>query len=153
MSPGAELEARLPPEELIHLTPDVFTQPFWNAAAEHRLVVPRCTACGTFRLPPSAFCWTCQAQEVEWVEHDGAGSVYSFTIVQHPLMPELSDSVPYVPAVVELPGTNGCRLVGALQQVRLDEVRIGLPVELVWRDVREGTTVPTFRPGRDAGTG
>jgi len=153
VSPGAGLEARLPPEELIHLTPDVFTQPFWDAAVEHRLVVPRCTACATFRLPPSAFCWTCQAQEVEWVEHDGTGTVYSFTIIHHPLLPELSDSVPYVPAVVELPGTNGCRLVGALQQVGLDEVRIGLPVDLVWRDVREGTTVPTFRPSGDAGTG
>lgn len=153
MTAAPDLTAKLPPEELIHLTPDVFTKPFWDAAAEHRLVVPKCTACGTFRLPPSAFCWRCQAQDVEWVEHDGTGVVYSFTIIHHPLMPELSDSVPYVPAVVELPGTNGCRLVGALQEVRLDVVRVGLPVELVWRDVREGETVPTFRPANDVGSG
>jgi uncharacterized OB-fold protein len=47
---------------------------------------------------------------------------------------------------VELPDTNGCRLVGALRDVQLDAVRVGMPVELVWRDVREGETVPTFRP-------
>ncbi len=146
MSARPHLMAKLPPEELIHLTPDVFTKPFWDAAAAHRLVVPKCTACGTFRLPPSAFCWVCQAQDVEWVEHDGAGAVYSFTIIHHPLLPELSDSVPYVPAVVELPGTNCCRLVGALQDVHLDAVHVGLAVELVWRDVRDGETVPTFRP-------
>ena len=95
---------KLPAEELIHLTPDVFTAPFWEAAAQHRLVVPRCTSCATFRLPPSAFCWNCQAQEVEWVERPGRGTVFSHTVVWHPLLPDLGDSVPYAPAVVELPG-------------------------------------------------
>jgi uncharacterized protein len=137
---------KLPPEELINLTPDVFTAPFWEAAAEHRLVVPRCTRCGTFRLPPSAFCWSCQAQVVEWIEQPGRGAVYSFTIVWHPLLPDLADSVPYVPAVVELPDTNHCRLVGAMVDIDLPDVRIGMGVELVWRDVREGTSVPTWRP-------
>lgn len=138
--------AKLPPAELINLTPDVFTKPFWDAATEHRLVIPRCTGCGTFRLPPSAFCWACQDQDVEWVEHEGGGVVYSFTIVHHPLLPDLADSVPYVPAVVELPDTNACRLVGALVDVHLDDVRVGMDVDLVWRDVRAGETVPTFRP-------
>jgi uncharacterized OB-fold protein len=142
----ADTLAKLPPAELINLTPDVWTQPFWAAAVEHRLVIPRCTSCGTFRLPPSAFCWSCQAQEVEWIEHAGNGAVYSYTVIHHPLLPELADSVPYVPAVVELPDTNGCRLVGALTEVRLRDVRVGMDVELVWRDVREGETVPTFRP-------
>ena len=100
--------AKLPPEELIFLTPDVFTQPFWEAAAEHRLVVPRCTACATFRLPPSPFCWNCQSQGVEWVEQPRprAPSTASPSC-WHPLLPDLADSVPYVPAVVELPGTGG----------------------------------------------
>lgn len=141
---------KLPPEELIQLVPDVFTAPFWKAAAEHRLVVPRCTRCGTFRLPPSAFCWKCQAQEVDWVEHPGRGTVYSFTVIRHPILPDLADTVPHVPAVVELPDTNGCRLVGAMVDVAPSDVHIGMEVELVWRDVREGTTVPTWRPAGGA---
>jgi len=148
MSDAPAAHAKLPPAEIIGLTPDVFTKPFWDAAVEHRLVIPRCTTCATFRLPPSAFCWSCSAQEVEWVEHDGRGTVYSFTVIYHPVLPDLADSVPYVPAVVELPGTNGCRLVGALGDVALAEVHIGMDVELVWRDVRDGETVPTFRPAR-----
>jgi uncharacterized OB-fold protein len=83
---------------------------------------------------------------MEWVEQPGRGTVYSFTIVWHPLLPDLADSVPYVPAVVELPDTNHCRLVGAMVDVELSDVRIGMDVELVWRDVREGTSVPTWRP-------
>ncbi len=146
-STSPEPEAvRLPPEGLVSLTPDVFTEPFWLAAAEHRLVVPRCTTCATFRLPPSAFCWKCRAQGVEWVERLGAGTVYSFTVVRHPLMPDLADTVPHVPAVVELPDTDGCRLIGAMTDCAVSDVRIGLDVELVWRDIEEGVSVPTWRP-------
>jgi uncharacterized protein len=143
---ASEPLAKLPPAELIVLCPDVWTEPFWAAAAEHRLVVPRCTNCATFRLPPSPFCWKCQDQGVEWVEQSGRGTVYSFTVVWHPLLPDVADSVPYVPAVVELPGTGGVRVVGNMVHVRPSEVHVGLGVELVWRDVREGTSVPTFRP-------
>ena len=146
MTASPDTVAKLPPAELINLTPDIWTKPFWDATAEHRLVIPRCGRCGLFRLPPSAFCWNCQAQEVEWIAHDGTGTIYSFTVIHHPLLPDLADSVPYVPAVVELPETNGCRLVGALTKVELGAVRIGMDVELVWRDVRDGETVPTFRP-------
>jgi uncharacterized OB-fold protein len=137
---------RLPPEELIQLTPDAWTAPFWEAAANHRLVVPRCTACHTFRFPPSPFCWRCRAQTVDWVERPGRGTVYSFTVVWHPILPDLVDTVPYAPAVVELPDTDGVRIVGALTDASPSDARVGLPVELVWRDVRDGVTVPTWRP-------
>jgi len=133
------------PPEIIHLTPNVWTQPFWDAAAEHRLVIPRCTACGAHRLPPTPFCWRCQAQEVDWVEHDGAGEIYSFTVVRHAVIPDVRDALPVVPAVVELPGTDGCRLIGNVVDVEPEAVKIGLPVTLDWYDVREGTAVPIFR--------
>lgn len=138
--------AKLPPAELIALTPDVFTAPFWDAARAHRLVVPRCTECGTYRFPPSAFCYVCRTQAVEWIEQPGRGTVYSYTVAWHPLLPDVSDSVPYVPAVVELPDTGGVRLIANLVDVCPSEVRIGMDVELVWRDVHEDVTVATFRP-------
>jgi len=146
MTDGPDVPLRLPPADLIHLTPDVWTEPFWAAAAEHRLVVPRCTRCGTFRFPPSAFCWRCQAQAVEWVERSGRGTIYSYTIVWHPVLPDLADSVPFAPVVVELPDTDHVRVVGALTEATTAVARVGLDVELVWRDVRDGETVPTWRP-------
>jgi uncharacterized OB-fold protein len=137
---------RVTPESLVVLTADTWTMPFWEAAAEHRLVVPQCTSCGTFRLPPSPFCWNCRSQGVDWVEQSGRGTVYSFTVVWHPLLPDLADSVPYVPAVVSLADAPGVRVVGGMVDVRPSGMRIGLDVELVWRDVREGVTVPNWRP-------
>jgi uncharacterized OB-fold protein len=135
----------VPPADVIWLSPSPSTVPFWEAAAEHRLVVPRCTACGTYRMPPSPFCWKCRAQEVEWVEHDGAGTMYSFTVIRHAVIPDVRDALPFVAAVVELPGTGGCRLVGNVVDCAPEDVRIGASVTLDWYDVRPGTTVPVFR--------
>ena len=135
----------VPPADVIVLTPSVFTLPFWEATAEHRLTVPRCTACGTYRMPPTPFCWKCRAQEVDWVEHDGAGTVYSFTVVRHAVIPDVKEGLPYIAAVIELPGTNGCRLVGNIVDCDPEIVHIGAPVTLDWYDVREGTSIPVFR--------
>jgi hypothetical protein len=135
----------VPPAELIALTPNAWTEPFWSAAAQHRLVLPRCGACGTFRFPPGPFCFRCRAQEVTWEEHDGAGAIYAFTVIRHAVVPQVRDALPLVAAVVELPGTNGCRLVGNVVDCDPGDVRTGAPVALDWYDVREGTAVPVFR--------
>jgi uncharacterized OB-fold protein len=136
----------VPPADVVVLTTNASTQPFWDAAAQHRLVVPRCTSCGTSRMPPSPFCWRCRSQDVEWVEHDGRGELYSFTVIRHAVIPDVRDALPFVAGVVELPGTGGCRVVGDVVDVDPADVRIGMAVELVWYDVREGTSVPCFRP-------
>jgi uncharacterized OB-fold protein len=142
------------------LTPGVFptilkdphanptTEPFWDAAKEDRLSVPRCTTCGTFRLPPSPFCFECQSRDVDWVELPGTGSIYSFTVVRHPLHPDLADCCPYVSGVVELDGTQGAgaRMLVNIIDVDPDQVRIGDRVEIVWEHVNEDMTSFRFRP-------
>jgi uncharacterized protein len=133
------------PADLIQLTPNEWTEPFWRATAEHRLVVPRCTNCGTYRLPPSPFCFACRAQSVEWVDQPGTGEIYSFTVIRHAVIPPVAAVLPLVAAVVELPDTGGCRLVGNVVDVEPDAIAIGLPVRVDWYDVRDGTTVPVFR--------
>lgn len=134
------------PPDIIALTPNVFTEPFWKATAEHRLMLPRCTTCSTYRFPPSPFCFACRAQAVEWVEQDGRGSLYSYTVVRHAVIPEVAAALPVVAGVVELPGTGGVRLVASIVDCEPADVAIGAAVELVWYDVREGTTIPCFRP-------
>ena len=133
------------PPEVIHLTPNEWTQPFWDAAAQHRLVLPQCTSCGEYRFPPGPFCWRCRTQDVAWIDHDGAGSIYSFTVVRHAVIPEVRDALPVVAAVVDLAGAGGCRLIGNVIDADPGDVRIGAAVTLDWYDVREGTSVPVFR--------
>jgi uncharacterized protein len=135
----------VPPADVIWLSPSPSTLPFWEAAAEHRLVVPRCTACGTYRMPPAPFCWRCRAQEVEWIDHAGEGTIYSFTVIRHAVIPAMRDALPLIAAVVELDETNNCRVVGNVVDCEPRAVRIGLRAALDWYDVREGTSIPIFR--------
>lgn len=137
-----------PPAELAVLTPDSWTEPFWVAAADHRLVVPRCTSCGTFRMPPSPFCYVCQSQEVDWVEHTGEGRVYSYTVIHHAVVALMRDALPYVVVVVELPDAGGVRLVSNLVDCDTTAVAVGMPVRVVWDDVSEGVAVPRFTDAR-----
>jgi uncharacterized OB-fold protein len=112
------------------------------------LVVPRCTGCGTFRLPPGPYCFACRQQEVEWVELAGTGTIYTFTVVRHPLSPPLRDVVPYVSAVIELDGTQGAgaRIMGNVIGCDPDSVHVGDAVRVSWDKVSETFTVPRFIP-------
>jgi uncharacterized OB-fold protein len=133
------------PADVIGLSTSPSTEPFWRAASEHRLVLPRCMTCGTFRFPPSPFCYRCRAQGVDWVGHDGAGSIYAFTVIRHAVIAPVADALPLIAAVVELPDTNGCRMVGNVVDCDPIDVRIGLAVTVDWYDVRANESVPVFR--------
>jgi uncharacterized OB-fold protein len=127
---------------------DQSTQPFWDAALEGRLIAPRCTNCGTFVLPPAPFCFACQHQEFEWVDLPGTGTIYSFTVVRHPLSPHLQAVVPYVSGVIELDGTQGAgaRMIANIINCDPDTVRIGDRVRIDFELVSETYAVPRFTP-------
>jgi hypothetical protein len=134
------------PAELARLHPDPWTEPFWSAAREHRLVAPRCRRCGAFRMPPAPFCWKCRSQAVDWVALSGRGTVFTFNVTRQALIPQLRPAIPYVVAVVELEGAPGVRLISNVIDVDPARVRIGLPVRVAWDDIDEETTIPRFVP-------
>ena len=127
---------------------DETTKPFWDAALEGRLMATRCTNCGTFILPPTVYCFACQHHEFEWVELPGTGTIYSFTVVRHPLSPHLQDAVPYVSGVIELDGTQGAgaRMIANIIDCDPETVRIGDAVRIVFEPVSETYAVPRFTP-------
>jgi len=129
---------------------DDSTRPFWEAAAEERLVAPRCTNCGTFRLPPPPICFVCQHREVEWVELPGTGTVYSFTVVRHPLARMLNEVVPYASGIIELDGTQGAgaRMIANIVECDVEALRIGDRVKIVWEHLSDDMSVFRFRPIR-----
>ena len=141
--------SKAPPTTHFHLAVDRWCAPFWAATALHKLEMPRCGDCGTFRMPPSPFCAACQSQHVEWVEVPGTGAIFSFTIITNPPFPEAVDYLPYVPAIIELDGAPGVRLVSAIVDAPIDQVEIGSRVALVWQDLPEGVTLPRFRLSDD----
>lgn len=123
---------------------DSITLPFWEAAAEHRLVVQRCTACGRTRLPPSPLCPQCRSEEADWQPVSGRGEVYTYTIVHRPIAAE--QTLPFVVAVIALEDSGGLRIISNLVGVEPGRIEIGMPVELVWEDMSAELAVPRFRP-------
>lgn len=124
------------------------TQPFWEAALEGRLVTTRCTQCGTCILPPQPRCFACQGTGFEWVDLPGTGTIYSFTVVRHPLTPQQAEIVPYASGVIDLDGTQGAgaRMIANLVGVDPDAVRIGDKVRVDFDHVSDTYAVPRFRP-------
>ena len=123
---------------------DATTLPFWQAAAEHRLVVQRCSGCGRCRLPPAPVCPECRATGSDWKQVSGRGEVYTYTVVHRPIA--AGQQLPFVIAVISLEGAGGVRIISNVISAKWEEVRVGMPVELVWEDMSAELAIPRFRP-------
>ncbi len=136
------------PTILFETHADEATQQFWDAAKEDRLVCQQCSECETFRMPPSPFCFACRSRQHRFVELPGTGTIYTFTVVRHPLHPDLADACPYVSGVVELDGTQGAgaRMLVNIIDCDPDAVQIGDAVEIVFEHVNDEMSTPRFRP-------
>ena len=126
--------------------PDEVTAPFWQACRERRLVVQRCTDCETHRAPPSAVCADCGSFDFTFDESAGRGRVFTYTVVYHAGHPAVMDAVPYPVAVVRLDDCGGVKLTSNIVGCHYDEVRVDMPVEVVWDEVSADLIVPRFRP-------
>jgi uncharacterized OB-fold protein len=119
---------------------------FWEAVQEHRLLIQRCTGCGTLRFPWLPGCNTCGGPEWDTVEASGEGTVYSYVVMHHPPFPAFDP--PYAVALIEL--AEGVRMISNVTGVPYDKVRIGLPVTLEFQEYDKELVLPVFRAGREA---
>jgi hypothetical protein len=76
----------------------------------------------------------------------GRATLYSFTVIRHALAPHLREYLPMVIAVVEPEEAPNARLVANLVEVEVEDVVIGMPLEVVWEDAGDGVAVYRFRP-------
>jgi uncharacterized OB-fold protein len=122
---------------------DSWSEPFWKAATEHTLLMPRCLHCATFRWPAGPFCPKCRRQPVEWVP-PGQGRIYSFTVM--PVAGSAKDAPPNykVAALVEFDAAKDVRLVSVLVDAPLDAIRVDAAVEIGWL-AAANASVPVFR--------
>ena len=137
--------ARALPGEFISITTDTTTEPFWQAAKQHKLVAPQCGACGSFRMPPRPYCPECQSQDVNWIELPGTATVYSFAICTRGPYPGTEDYT-YVPVVVDIDSAPGARLVTNIVDVDPQAVHIDMRVTVAWHPIKDGWVLPIFKP-------
>lgn len=124
--------------------PDPESTPFWNGMREGKLMLQRCASSGTYLFPPVTFC-PGSLETPEWVEASGKGTIFSWIVVRHPVPRDLyADDVPYMVAIVAL--DEGCRMTGNIVNCAPEDMRAGMPVEIVFNSVTPEITLPAFRP-------
>ena len=125
-------------------TADEASELFFRGARERRLMLLRCAQCGRHRLPGRERCADCWSTDAEWVQASGRGKLYTFGIMHQQYHPAFAGAIPYNFALVEL--EEGPRLVTSIVDCPNEELRVDMPVEAVFDDVSEETTLVRFRP-------
>ena len=127
--------------------PDEQSAPFWEAAAEHVLMLARCRQCAAWSLPPEAVCTRCGTvdAEFEFVPVSGAGFVRSWTVVRQSFLPGFDEDLPFILVDVELADQPEVRLIGRLLDGVDSLPKLDESVELAWEDLTPEVSVPAFR--------
>ena len=80
---------------------------YFEAAAEGRLVVKKCSDCGLLRGEPGPGCPWCTSINWEWQQVSGKGTIYSYQVVAHTVIPSFRDLAPFAIVLVELDEQSG----------------------------------------------
>jgi len=125
---------------------------WWAAVRRHELLVQRCAGCGTPRFPARAVCNRCRSLEYDWTPASGTGRVYSWIVNHQVFLPSMADEVPFTVLAVRLDEGIGhgddLLVYGNLVGADPGELRPGLPVEAVFADIDDDTTLVQWRPLR-----
>ena len=113
------------------------TRAFWEAAADGRLLIGKCTSCDKPHYYPRAICPLCGCDAAEMVQASGRGAIYSYSVMRR--VP-----VPYALAYVTL--EEGVTMMTNIVDCDLDTIRIGQRVRLVFKPTEGGPPVPMFTP-------
>ncbi len=124
------------------LTPD--NRGYWEAARRHELCLPHCRACGRPHYPPGPVCPFCFAPEPEYRRLSGRGEISAWVVVHKAWFAAFAGEIPY--AVVQVELEEGPRLTAGVVELGERALRVGLPVEVVFREVTAEVTLPMFRP-------
>jgi uncharacterized OB-fold protein len=132
-------------EGLASINTDTNTREYWEYCAKRELRFQKCGDCGEFRFPPLPGCRECGSTDVSWVAVAGRGRVFSYTVIHHPAIPEVTEHVPYPVVVVEFDDAPGVRLISNVLDIEHDEVEIDMELDLVWDEPKPGVILPRFK--------
>jgi uncharacterized OB-fold protein len=120
-----------------------FANDFYAWCKQRELRFQRCSHCGTWRHVPREMCAACGSWQWEWKRSTGHGTVFTWTTIARALHPAFQTDTPYAPVVIDM--DEGVRLLSQMVDCPPDQLRIGMPVEVVFEDVTPEITLPKFR--------
>ncbi|MBS1868432.1 MAG: OB-fold domain-containing protein [Actinobacteria bacterium] len=123
-------------------------RPYWESLKRHAMEIQRCSECGEYTFLPKPLCPNCLADALVWTRVSGRGTVWGTTTQSHPPLPSFSaEDMPFNISLVEL--AEGVRVCTNVIGCPVEDVRIGMEVEVVYDDVTDDVTLARFRPVKD----
>lgn len=122
------------------------TQPFWDAAADGRLVLARCDDCGLLPWYPRSICPNCQSTSRTWETLSGDGTVYSYSVTRAGGGRAWREHLPYVVAYVQL--AEGPIIMTNIVDCDPESVRIDMAVSAVFHLSEDGSALVRFAPAK-----
>ena len=120
-----------------------FNRPFWEGARKHEFRLQRCASCHKLWAPNGPVCPHCFSEDYTWEALSGRGKIASWVVFHKLYHPAFANDLPYNVAFIEL--DEGPRVIANVVGIPNEELRIGMPVEVVFEDVNDAVSIPKFR--------
>jgi uncharacterized OB-fold protein len=109
---------------------------YWREIPQrYRLEAARCKDCSRVTFPPRLVCPSCRGRAFETVKLAETGTLLTWTVIR--VAPDgFEDQAPYAVGIVEL-DELGVRLTAQVVDCDFSELKVGLPVKIEFRKLRE----------------
>jgi uncharacterized OB-fold protein len=101
----------------------------YKCMSQGKLMGGRCKKCGKIHFPPRPLCDSCLSKEFEWTEIPKKGKLLTYTII-HIAPTQFQAMAPYAMGIIQM--ENGLKVPGMIKEVLLDQIKIGMPLTLVF---------------------
>jgi hypothetical protein len=122
--------------------------PYWQAARQHRLALQWCGSCSAYLYPPGPSCPLCGGDEVSYRDlgSDITGRLYSYIVTHRAFVPGFARDAPYIVALAEVDQALNAKLLANLVGCAPQDVRIGMPLRMVWEERTAEVALPQWAP-------
>ncbi|UCD56377.1 MAG: OB-fold domain-containing protein [Candidatus Hydrogenedentota bacterium] len=114
--------------------------------AGDRLYTKACLAASPCPETRNEFCSNCLSEDIEWIEASGKGAIHTFSVVQRPPGASFTEDIPYVVAIIDV--DEGPRMISNMVEIAPEDMRVGMPVRVVFENITDDIALPKFRPMR-----
>jgi uncharacterized OB-fold protein len=117
---------------------------FWEGGRDGKLQFLRCEHDGYFVHPPTPRCPICLSKDLKAEAVSGKATLVTYTVNHQAWMP--GPELPYVVAIVSIDEQPDVRLTTNLVNCELDDIEIGMPVQVTFENRDDEVWIPLFEP-------
>ncbi len=129
---------------------DEHSAPFFDAARDDVLLLPRCAQCGRWHGPQAVTCADCGSDRLTWERAGGTATLVTWAVVHSAPHRAFADQLPYVTGYVEL--AEGPWIVARIVAADPARLRAGTGLRVAFVHPAEGESYPIVVPIRAAET-